>query len=496
MAQRKYSIDLSNSGFPLTSKEEPRTVISLDSEEVYHKGINKPYAYFMQNVMPVINGYRSVGFTTVIGAANPATLFLSDIRVVYSEDRQRVYMAWATDGAAYVLAPGSVVWQLVAASPSVSPTFTANDITIGTVNGVSYIFYKQQAGFTFDLGGVTFTPVAFPALVIGDIIAMAASSGYLVAVSKSATFWSSLIDPTDFAPSQVTGAGGGNVSDIAGDIQFAASSADGIVIYTLANVVMGTYSGNKRYPFRFKEVTSSKGGISLDLLAYEANMNTQFVYTTAGMQSVGPKSAEVVLPEVTDFLAGQEFEDFDEDTLSFSVSKIDTMLKKVKLVASRYLVISYGVFEFTHAIIYDLALKRLGKVKITHADVFEYVGDQVEIAKQNLCFLLATGEVVFLDFTGAVGNGVMLLGKIASSRTKMTTLLEVEVENCTTGDVYDYPALRGKELGVPIIGFPAVVEDLLKTWNFRTTAKNHNIMLIGAFQGSTIIVTYIMAGRR
>ena len=87
------------------------------------------------------------------------------------------------------------------------------------------------------------------------------------------------------------------------------------------------------------------------------------------------------------------------------------MLKKVKLVASRYLVISYGVFEFTHAIIYDLALKRLGKVKITHADVFEYVGEQTEASKESIAFLLGTGEVKTLDFSAtADASGVLVLG--------------------------------------------------------------------------------------
>jgi len=87
------------------------------------------------------------------------------------------------------------------------------------------------------------------------------------------------------------------------------------------------------------------------------------------------QKAQIVLPEITDFLAGKVFEDFDEVTKELSLTELTaTMKKKTKFISSRYLIVSYGITEFTHALIYDIALERLGKLKIAHVDCFEYLG--------------------------------------------------------------------------------------------------------------------------
>lgn len=73
--------------------------------------------------------------------------------------------------------------------------------------------------------------------------------------------WSSLIDPTDFTPSLVTGAGGGAVQGAKGDIVCCVSHTIGLVIYTNQNAVAAPTSGNARYPFNFRELVAS-GGIA------------------------------------------------------------------------------------------------------------------------------------------------------------------------------------------------------------------------------------------
>ena len=494
MARIDYRVDLAHASVPLKASDEARTVISLQAEEVYHKQNNKPSLYFCHNVMPTTEGFASVGYKQLVSPVVPSTIFFSDIRTVYSASRERVHLAWNTNGAVYVLEADGIAWELVTNTPAVGAGFDVNDITIGTVNGISYFFYKQLGLYTLDLAGKALVAQAVPALVVGDILGIAASSGYLVAYSYSAFYWSSLLLPTDFEPSQVTGAGGGDVSGIAGDIAFATSHTKGVVIYSKANAVMASYSGNKRYPFNLRELPASKGGISLDLIAYEANSAAQFVYTTAGMQLVSGTEAEVILPEVTDFLASGIFEDFAEDTLTFSSSEVVTLKKKIKLIASRYLVISYGVYEFTHALVYDLALKRLGKIKLTHKDVFEYIGTQPEIAKESLCFLLDTGEVVYMKYE--YGTGVLITGKLQYRRGKMTTLLGVEVENCSSGTLYALPALDGKMLETAVTGVPAIAGSSLKTWKFRDTAKSHSLVLLGTFKLNTLVVQLTTHGRR
>ena len=493
MAQYEYRIDLENADFPLLSSEEGRTVISPKSEEVYHKIINKPYMYFCQNVMPYTEGYRSVSFKEIIPATT--TTFISDIRIIYCTDRTRAYMAIGTDRKVYILGPSDTTWKR-ARGVTISVT-NSEDITVGTVNGISYIYNKQKGCYKYDYTTNAFSLVDLVGLVATDILGVAASSGYLLAYSEYAFYWSSLLIPSDFTPSQVTGAGGGNVSEIDGKIKFAVASTTGVYIYATANVVSATSTGNKQYPFKLKEIIGSKGGITLDLVAYEANSDQQFVFTTAGMMTISSTKAVTVLPEVTDFLAGKYFEDFDQDALSFTTTLLDentTMRKKVKLIGTRYLVISYGIYQFTHAIIYDIPLKKMGKVKFTHVDVIEYIVGQTEIAKENICFLTESGRLVHMDFSS--GDGVMVLGKLQASRTRMTTLLGVEVENCTSGTLYTAQAITGKLITEAVEGTPVIVEPNLKSWAFRITAKNHSIILIGDFKVNSMLITYILNGRR
>lgn len=494
MAQLEYRLDLTGIEMPLKADDQARTVISTQAEEVYHKQPNKASVYYTHNTLPVATGFASVGYNTLIPAVVPATIFFSDVRTAYSEDRTRVNLGWNTNGDVYMLAPDGVAWELVGSTPAVSAGFDVNDITIGTVNGISYICYKQSGVYTLNSSTPALTAVTLTGLVIGDILGLAASSGYLVAYSVDAYYWCSLIDPTDFTPSQTTGAGGGAVSDIRGDIVFATSHSKGVVLYAEGNAVMATYTGNKRYPFRLKELAGSKGGISIDLIAYEANSASQFVYTKAGMQLVSEASAEVILPEVTDFLASKEFEDFDETTFTFSTSTVTALKKKIKLIASRYLIISYGINEFTHALVYDLALKKLGKLKITHKDVFEYIGEQDEIAKESVCMLLDTGEVKYLSYEA--GTGVLITGKNTLRRNRLATLLGVEVENCSSGTLYNLPALNGKVLGTPVEGYAKIDDQELKGWSFLSTAKAHSLCLIGTFKINTLLLTCIPNGKR
>lgn len=494
MAQLEYRVDLHGAAMPLKADDQARTVVSTQSEELYHKQPNKMSLYFCHNVLPTQEGYTSVGYVELIPAVVPATVFFSDVRTCYSETRERVNLAWSTTGDVYMLDATSGTWEEVGSTPAVGGSFDVNEITIGRVNGVSYICYKQDSVYTLDSTVPEFNSVTLTGLTIGDILGVAASSGYLLAYSENAYFWSSLLDPTDFTPSQISGAGGGDVADIQGKILFATSHSKGIVIYAEGNAVMATYTGNRNYPFRLKELAGSKGGISIDLIAYEANSSAQFVYTKAGMQLISESTAEVILPEVTDFLASGEFEDFSDTALTFSTSTVATLMKKIKLIASRYLIISYGVTEFTHALVYDLALKRLGKLKITHKDVFEYIGDQNEIAKESVCFLLDTGEVKFLQHEA--GTGVLITGKLTLRRNRLSTLLGVEVENASEATLYDLPAINGKVLGTAIEGSVKEADGGLLSWNFLSTAKAHSLCLIGSFKINTVLLTCIPNGRR
>ena len=501
MAQRQYRISLKGVLFPMLSEQQGRTIIGKDSGEGDQVG-NTPGVAYCHNVMPSAYGLDSVGFLSQVPAIDPAITTLTDVRVIYGDDRTRIYLAWDTLGVIYALITGSSVWIAI---PATSPVtggagFSTETVTVGTVNGISYIFYSGIGAFTYNETTNSLDSVTLTGLDIPDVLGVVASSGYLISYTDQAIAWSSTIDPTDFVPSTVTGAGGGNIAGIGGPILFMLANPLGIIIYTATNALAGTYTGNTAFPFKFREIDDSEGGLSLDLVAHENNSSKQYAYSKAGLQSLNSQRAEVLLPDLTDFIAGKRFEDFNETTKVLTVTDLTaTMKKKIKFIAARYLVISYGITSFTHALVYDLTLRRLGKLKIDHVDVFEYLDSQTEISKENIGFLLNTGEVKVLDFsTPGASTGVVILGKLQFSRSRMMTLQRVRVENIGTADtltVSTRASLDGKNPTSTVVGALKNSGVNVRDYVFRSTAINHSLLFIGKFNLVTVIAVYNTAGR-
>ncbi len=499
MAQRNYTVPLNSVNFPLLSEDHSRTVIvgggSKDSGNSDASG--NPQLYYCHNVMPVLEGYRSIGYRSHVPAVSPAVTTFSDTRIIYGSDRTRIELTFNTDGTIYSAKEGEHVWRLLASTAPVP----ASDITTGTVNGVTYIFYKETGCYIYNETTNTLVPTALDGLTENLLIGITASSGYLIAYTQTDMAWSSVIDPTDFVPSQVTGAGGGSISGLGGAIVLATTNSLGVLFHTDANTVAATYTGNAQYPFKLREVDNSKGASALDLIAYEANSVIQFSYSKAGLQSISSKTAENILPEVTDFLGGGRIEDFDETTGIFTATDLTTTLKKkVKFVASRYLVISYGETEFTHALVYDVTLKRLGKLKVTHVDCFEHVGGQIESSKESISFMLSTGETKLVEFspTYAASNGVAVIGKLQYARSRLFTLEEVELETIDSGatlSVSTLVSLDGKT-HTKVDGSVLYSAEGVRRYGFLSTGVNHSILIAGKFKLTACIIKFILNGRR
>jgi len=456
-----------------------------------------PTIQYCHNVMPSLEGLDSVGYLSVVSAVTPVDLEFSDVRIIHGNERTRLYLGFTSSGSIYSLKPNASSWIKLGNTTTVA----INDITTATVDGKTYIFYKEIECVIYNETFDILTPVILTGINIPTTVGIVASHGYLIAYTANhAIAWSSTIDPTDFTPSQVTGAGGGNIAGLAGRLLFATSNALGILIYTDTNTVAGTYTGNTQYPFKFREVTGSKGAVNIDLVTYEANSAVQFVYTSAGLQSTTSQSAETILPAITDFLAGKRFEDFDEVTRQFAVIDLTiTMRKKIKFVAARYLVISYGITSFTHALVYDAILQRMGKLKLAHTDCFEYVADQTEISRESIAFLLPSGEVRVLDFSPAAeSSGVLLMGKLQYIRSRLITLLGVDVENVATGSSLTTSTLvsaDGKN-ATEILGYESLSAANVRKYLFSSTGINHSLMLTGQFNIITLFITYTINGRR
>lgn len=502
MAQQFYEISIRDTEFPMLSENQTRTLIG-NTAGVARDKEGRPGIAYCHNVVPTSHGYDSIGFLSIIPAF-PSSVTMTDVRVIFGDARSRIYLAWDTSGRIYSLLSGSTTWLQI---PDINithgiPFISTENITVGTVNGISYIFYSNQRLLIYNETTNELDIAVTSGLAEANMIGVVASSGYLIAYTKEAVAWSSTIDPLDFVPSSVTGAGGGNIAGIDGEMVFITKNTLGILIYSNGNIVAGTYTGNAQFPFKFREVDNSEGGLSLDKVAYESNSPQQFAFSKAGIQAITSQRSETILPDVTDFLSGKRFEDFNEATNQYEITDLSsgqTMLKKVKLISARYLVISYGVTSFTHALVYDLGLQKLGKIKIDHTDCFEYLGTQDEIAKETIAFLAASGEVKVVDFSATANkSGVIILGKVQFSRTRLLTMLGVEIENIDTGDtleVLNQVSLDGKTF-TNSTGYEAYTEEGIREYTFRDTGKNHSLIFKGGFSLVTALVRFTSAGRR
>lgn len=504
MAQQYYIVDLTTGVFPFISKDRLRTTM-VNTAGYLSSSTTKPDILYAHNVMPNEYGMESVGYKSRVAAAltdTSSTYFIS-VRELFDEEAVKKYIGFDNSGYIYILNPTDATpsWSAIGVSLDTT-SFDIDNVTIGTVKGVSYLCYAYTAVYTLSTSN-TLTSITLASLDMSTVVGVIGSSGYLLAYTNLALAWSSTIDPTDFDPSDVTGAGGGNVADIRGDILFATENSYGILLYTEGNVITGTYTGNSSYPFKLTPLQNSSGGISLSLTTFKSNYANQFSYTKAGLQSITYSSADTVLPNATDFLSGELLEDYDDDTNEFNYSVVSSINKKINLVASRYLIASYGdpsINYYTHAIVYDISLNKLGKLKYAHVDVIEYLGDQSEVSKESIGLVGLDGSIYTVGFSNNdYAYGTIVLGKVQYSHSRMTKLLGVDVENIAedTVTVGCFTSYDGKNNGSYIAGYmSSEYENWVMSYNFMTTGKNHSIVISGRFKLNTALIKYATAGRR
>jgi hypothetical protein len=504
MAQVTYRANLSAKAFPFLSQNWGRTVIvpqydntfsrQLASQEDSDKDVGIPQIYYCHNVMPHQQGFQSVGYTTLVNGIVETFVQSGIIRDIGDN---KTYVGVSSSGKLYVLNGGIWTYKGTYGVPGAVVTFAY-------VSGTTYIYIANYGCLKYDFFSQTFVAVTLTGLDPTKILGVTYSAGYLVAWTNSTVAWSSTIDPTDFVPSLITGAGGGGVEGARGAINLCFAHTQGFIVYTTSNAVAALYSGNARYPFNFREIVASGGLDSSNQIAYDANSGNHYAYTTSGMQLVSTTQTQTILPELTDFIAGKLFEDYDENTDTFSSTPLTvTMQKQVQMVSDRYLIVSYGITSLTHALVYDLTDKRWGKLKIPHVQCFEYQlpsAGVTEIPRQSIAFLQLDGTMKVVDFsvTSLGTNGVLCLGKYQFVRQRILQLDEIAIEDVPAGasfTLYDLAALDGKN-GVK--DYPALLESngLFRRYGSRAEGLNHSLVLRGTFSLVSLVLTFNIHGKR
>lgn len=382
MPRQRYRGNNLSASFPLLSSFSGQSVIVPGIDQFYirpnvftgseaDKNIGIPQVIFMENVMPMTNGLQSVGFAQAISRTHEAdfdkAFYLRD-----AEERKTLFVP--ANGKNYFYDGYNAVWK-----NQPEPVPFNSVCSAVNIKGRQFVCYANHSTF-FEWNGSFLASVLFAGLDPTQIIGLVSANAYQIAFTEREIFWSSIDDPTDFVPSLETGAGGSDVLAIKGKIICCTPISDGFMIYTTANVIAASYSANNRFPFVFKEIAGSAGIEDCEKATNDESGIHQYAVTVTGLMVVDRNQALPIWPEISEFISGRRYELYNTTTKKVvEYDTNDALLTKINFIAERYLVLSYGDNELTHALVYDSGLKRWGKLMVSHVDCFEYVDQPVGV---------------------------------------------------------------------------------------------------------------------
>lgn len=513
-----------NQVFPLLSSVGEKAFLAVNTSGalyVCHQAVGYSWQSITGNAKAVITAGTNTGDGYVVsasvydGAGTDIYLATFTSSTAFQVKKNGVNEATGTAGTEYVSANGKVKFTINSGATAFavgdSFTFTLSAasftgaFTVAALSGNTYCCAEGSGIFQYDFTTNKLVWRLAAGLDSASILGITSSNGYLIAYSLDAVAWSSVIDSLDFIPSLSTGAGSGSVEDAKGPIRRCVGLTSGFLVFTAKNCVASIFGQNIRYPFTFREVPNAGGISDLSLITDEADSTSVYAFTTHGLQQISTQKATLVLPELSDFLTGKRFEDFDSSLMQFTAQTLVSPLKKrVEFIAGRYLVISYGVNSFTHALIYDTALQRFGRLKYEHTSVFQYGfldADDADTPKKQLAFIQSNGLVKTVEFAAGVASedAVILLGKFQYVRQRLLQLDSVEVEtvdSVSPFELYDFQTLDGKTFTEYTAGVENTAGAEARKFYFRKTAMNHSLLLKGTFRLNSVLLTFNSAGGR
>ena len=569
MAETTFRVNLNAAEIPFLTSLLGRTVIipGLDqnsvksaqfagSGESLDQGI--PQILYAENIMPTDFGVQSVGYTKIINEVAVGIGPIFDRLMTLRDIDENSYLFAPASGYCWVYDAAIGAWQ---SNFQIAPPFTGTFVSKSNINGRTFICFEKRGFYEYSAAIRSMVPVTFAGLVIDEILGICNSGNYNIAHTVDTILWSSLTDETDFVASLSTGAGSAIPQDLKGPIVCVLPISGGMIIYTTKNVVVGLATNNARYPFNFKEVANAGGIKTSEHASYENGLGTHYAWTSAGLQKITTSAAETVFPAATDFLAGRRLETFDPSSLTFTtLTSISDLKVKLTYLESRYLVISYGIVgadknTLDYCLIFDTVLKRWGKLKIKHVDCFDYTypnlsgdlpykltegtyadyagisysqlkatGSITPIPKKSIGFLQSDGSVWLLNFEfNAATASVLLLGKYQLTRTSVSTLQKIEVENPEVQEPYAWdskdpigtevlrdvaaaanspyfdlrvlPSQDGRNFQQSIAPKLVYSSYNILCYGCRETALSHTLALSGAFHVRSIIMTLTKSGK-
>ncbi len=532
MALIPYRGNLSAAVFPMTLADAGRTVINPQADQNFDRRVDPageqkdagiPQAIYLENVIPTVNGYQSVGFITGDFLLTKLNNLIGTVRIFEPKNSlgfgnyYPIFVTFYTDNAVrWKEAAVDSIWK---SAITTTGTFDfagvgITEISTANVRGDCYLWNGLHL-YQVIYNGVSLEFTNLDATVTGltlaDVAYITGSYNYLIAITTDGTvYWSSTTTPTDFTASLVTGAGSEIPTAYTGLLAFIHPNIFGFYIYTSTTVIAAAYTGNSRYPWKFTEVSNSGAYSSYFQVGWDNNSNIVYTFDNTGkLTLVQENIANAVAPEVSSFFERKRKTDkFNYSTNVFTLEDITQFTplaatRRIWYFVDRYIFVSYKVGTstnlFTDCLVYDTLLQRYGKIKLTH--------DYILCDETNIQFLnYITGNLHNLTFdlynSDAVFAGVLFLGKFQFIRDRHLQLEEIDIESAQDSayitrnfSLILFPSFDGKNFDTPVTLTPTYSGNLI-TAKTHKTALNHSLMLKGAFDVNTLQLKFRIAGER
>lgn len=491
----------------------------------------KPSVIYAENLMPIARGFASTslrGSFAVFPFPTAEDPSKTNIHIVYNGSNEMSYLM-EDFGKLYILIPDTQEWKLLYEAPDSSVRFS-----VVFLKGTSYIFHREFGVYKF---GETFNDweevdiAAFEGFdPKSTVIAMTSALSYLIAVTKDEVYWSDPIDETQFDPTATTSlAGATKVLALRGEVQLVLPITDGFIIYTNTNAVSATYSQNPNNPFIFREIANSTGAFNQSHVTYNTSLPVHFLWGDYGLMQLSAQSAEIIFPELTDFLGGDVIERWDYTTDSLVQSTGVEISVKLTYLNSRYIAISYGEFEgiFEYILIYDMNLNRWGKIAVKHKAVFSmlpphnaggitfaqtaldgvkfsdwytvrYIDILAKLSEASfnvgiIGVLSEDNQLQIVDWLDDYerGEGLILVGELAVSRNRISTINEIELYGIMDKNAID-AQVRSTHYNTE---WKKLIYVPRYDWFVASTAgKTHEILIKGTMQLTSVVNKLTFSG--
>lgn len=567
MAVNRFKLALNAARFPLVSTKAQRAVFVPGLDSALRAGenyagspesvdANRAQIIYGENFMPVSEGVRSVGYREVIA---PTIYHDFDQIFALRDENENTVLYSPGYGKNYVYDTLAGNWNSqsfndihgVDIDPASPNTEASAKITYAYVEGMTFVCYSRvlatggtDASLLFwDSTTQSLTPAGSLITDLpfgpGEIDGISSSNGYLLVYSALTVAWAPF-DGTAFnfsiyVAGNYTGAGYQIPEDVQGNIKACVAVSGGFIMFTTKNAIAANYhSQNIATPWVFREISNGGGIESYEQATVEGSLGYTIAYTTTGLQKLSLNGAEEIHPDVSDFIADRYIEryNFGDHVLRQGATTLD-FYTKITNVANRYLVISYGTFPniFSFALVYDMSLKRWGKLRMVHKDCFYYnygpetatltyamVGDVsyadtlpltyegmsvvsngITAAQHGLAFLHRDGSVELATWSNNVrdtqDDAVVVIGRVQLTRSSNVQFNRIELEGLNTGNILLVPSRNGKDLDAP-----EALVTIEQSANFKVAGgmidcKNFNLIVEGTFDLSTSIIEATTTGK-